>query len=798
MVNFKNDIIKYLETRFGNSIEESSERQIYQALMTETRNILAKKRFKYNKKSKDSKQKQAYYMSMEFLVGKTLMNNLFNLGLEEEVREFLKENNFDLDKIYDIEPDPGLGNGGLGRLASCYMDALTTNEYPVTGFSILYEFGIFKQVISNGWQQEYPDNWLDLGQYGLLYRSDEEVEIKFYGKTSEHWTENGLRIDYDGYTSIIAEPYDLMISGYESKAVNPLRLWKAKANEGFNIKLFEKGEYAKSTESGAIAESISKLLYPADDNDKGKALRIKQQYFFTSASLQQIVKQHFELYSTLDNFASKAVIHINDTHPSMCIPELMRILMDEYSYSWDSAWKITVDTFAYTNHTIMAEALEKWSVDLFAPILPRIYTIIREINNRFCAFCNEIGASSDLEEMSIIHNNMIRMANLCIVGSHSVNGVSKLHSNILVESTFKSFNRIFPGKFKNVTNGIAHRRWIAQSNPELTGYLESLLKVDFLNDLSKISVLEKYKDDSEVLDELFKIKHTKKKQLADYIKNTTGIRIDENSIFDVQVKRLHEYKRQLLNALHIVYLYRKIKFEGLKPHPRTFIFAAKASSGYVMAKNIIKFICTISEVIEADPQVREYIKVVFLEDYNVTLAQRIIPAADISEQISQAGKEASGTGNMKLMLNGALTVGTMDGANVEIYESVGEENIFIFGLSTPEVNNLYERSYNPIYYYNNEIEIKKTLDFIKTSDVFGGQFSNIVDYLLQRDPYMCLADFMSYINIQEQVEKAYLDREKWSKMSLINISRSGIFSADRATEEYAHDIWKIEKTSHID
>lgn len=798
MVNFKNDIIKYLETRFGNSIEESSERQIYQALMTETRNILAKKRFKYNKKIKDSKQKQAYYMSMEFLVGKTLMNNLFNLGLEEEVREFLKENNFDLNKIYDIEPDPGLGNGGLGRLASCYMDALTTNEYPVTGFSILYEFGIFKQVISNGWQQEYPDNWLDLGQYGLLYRSDEEVEIKFYGKTSEHWTENGLRIDYDGYTSIIAEPYDLMISGYESKAVNPLRLWKAKANEGFNIKLFEKGEYAKSTESGAIAESISKLLYPADDNDKGKALRIKQQYFFTSASLQQIVKQHFELYSTLDNFASKAVIHINDTHPSMCIPELMRILMDEYSYSWDSAWKITVDTFAYTNHTIMAEALEKWSVDLFAPILPRIYTIIREINNRFCAFCNEIGAASDLEEMSIIHNNMIRMANLCIVGSHSVNGVSKLHSNILVESTFKSFNRIFPGKFKNVTNGIAHRRWIAQSNPELTGYLESLLKVDFLNDLSKISVLEKYKDDSEVLDELFKIKHTKKKQLADYIKNTTGIKIDENSIFDVQVKRLHEYKRQLLNALHIVYLYRKIKFEGLKPHPRTFIFAAKASSGYVMAKNIIKFICTISEVIEADPQVREYIKVVFLEDYNVTLAQRIIPAADISEQISQAGKEASGTGNMKLMLNGALTVGTMDGANVEIYESVGEENIFIFGLSTPEVNNLYERSYNPIYYYNKEIEIKKTLDFIKTSDVFGGQFSNIVDYLLQRDPYMCLADFMSYINIQEQVEKAYLDREKWSKMSLINISRSGIFSADRATEEYAHDIWKIEKTSHRD
>ncbi|MDY5964149.1 MAG: glycogen/starch/alpha-glucan phosphorylase, partial [Peptostreptococcus porci] len=688
MVGFTDEIGRYLETKFGNSIDEASERQVYQALMVKTRDKLSEKRFDYNKKLKDSKQKQAFYMSMEFLVGRTLRNNLFNLGLEKEVKDYLEKNGFNLDKIYDIEPDPGLGNGGLGRLASCYMDALTSQDYPMTGFSILYEFGIFKQVIHDGWQQEYPDNWLDLGSYGLAYRSDEEVEIKFYGSTREEWTDKGLKITHNDYTSVIAEPYDLLISGYHSEAVNTLRLWRAKANKGFNMKLFEKGEYARSVESDVIAESISKLLYPADDNDTGKALRIKQQYFFTSASLQQIVRNHYATYSTLDNLAEKVVIHINDTHPAMCIPELMRILLDEYEYSWEDAWNIVTKTFAYTNHTIMAEALEKWSVDLFKPILPRIYSIIAEINNRFCEWCKRIGALSELETMSIIHNNMIKMANLCIVSSYNVNGVSKLHSDILVEDTFKSFNRIYPGKFNNVTNGIAHRRWIAQSNPELTSYLNDLLKVDFVKDLSKIEKLYDYKDDRAVIEDLEKIKLLKKAQLSKYIKESTGINVDNESIFDVQVKRLHEYKRQLLNALHIVYLYRKIKFDGLRPVPRTFIFGAKASSGYAMAKNIIKFICTLSEMIEADPVVRNYVKVVFLEDYRVTLAEKIIPAANVSEQISQAGKEASGTGNMKLMLNGALTLGTMDGANVEIHEAVGDKNIFIFGLSTPEVNEL--------------------------------------------------------------------------------------------------------------
>ena len=793
MSEMTKDIEQYLQTKFGNSIGESNERQLYQALMAETRNRLLKKRYDYNKKLKESGQKQAYYMSMEFLVGRTLRNNLFNLGLEEEIRSFLAEKNFDLDKIYDMEPDPGLGNGGLGRLASCYLDALTSNDYPVTGFSILYEFGIFKQVIANGWQQEYPDNWLGMGQYGRVHRSDEEIEVKFYGKTQEHWTKDGLKVTYEDYTSIIAEPYDLMISGYKSDAVNVLRLWKSKADAGFDMKLFERGEYAKSSESEAIAESISKLLYPADDTNEGKALRIKQQYFFTSASLQQIVKNHYKTYGSLDNLADKVAIHINDPHPSMCIPELMRILLDDYDYSWEKAWDITTKVFAYTNHTIMAEALKKWSVDLFAPILPRVFTIIREINNRFCQHCNEIGASSDLESMSIIHNNMIRMANLCIVGSYNVNGVSGLHSDILKADTFKEFNKVYPGRFNNVTNGIAHRRWLGQANPELTSYLNGLLGGDFIKDLSNIEELLNYADDKTVLADLEKIKHTKKKQLAKYIKDANGINVDIDSIFDVQVKRLHEYKRQLLNALHIVYLYRQIKFNGLRPRPRTFIFAAKASSGYVMAKNIIKFICTLSDMIEADPLVRDYIKVVFLEDYRVTLAEIIIPGANVSEQISQAGKEASGTGNMKLMLNGALTLGTLDGANVEIHDAVGDENMFLFGLKTPEVNDLYKSGYRPRDYYDKNPEIKETLDFIRTIIIDGTSFSNIVDYLINQDPYMCLADFESYVNKQKEVEEAYGDKDRWNRMSLVNIAKAGIFSADRAVQEYTDGIWHIER-----
>ena len=732
-------------------------------------------------------------MSMEFLVGRTLRNNLFNLGLESEAKNYLKENNFSLNEIYNMEPDPGLGNGGLGRLAACYLDALTSNEYPVTGFSILYEYGIFKQVITNGWQQEFPDQWLDLGKYGLVYRNDEEVEVRFYGELEQVITDTGLKVIHKNYTSIQAEPYDLLISGYDASAVNTLRLWEAKAKTGFNMKLFERGEYTKSSEAEAIASSISKLLYPADVTNEGKELRIKQQYFFISASLQQLVKNHYHEFGTLENFSEHVALHINDTHPAMGVAELMRLLVDEYGYDWDKAWKITTKTFAYTNHTIMAEALEKWAVSLFQPILPRIYSIIEEINRRFCLWVMEQGKEYTLRDTAIIYDEMIKMANLSIVGSHYVNGVSKLHSDILVRDTFKAFNELYPGKFGNVTNGIAHRRWLGQANPELASYLEQLIGNDFIKDLSGISKLNAYKDDENVLEALREIKLKKKEQLADYIRETLAISVNPHSIFDVQVKRLHEYKRQLLNALHIVYLYHEIKYSGLRPTPRTFIFAAKASSGYQMAKNIIKFIHSISQMIESDELVREYIKVVFIPDYKVTLAEIILPAADVSEQISQAGKEASGTGNMKLMLNGAVTLGTMDGANVEIYEAVGEDNIVIFGLETEEVEALYAKGYKPWEYYNNSPKIKTVLDFIRTMTVGGMNFNFIVDYLLTQDHYMCLADFDSYVEAQERIEKAYNDSNKWMKMSLANIANAGIFSADRSVEEYAKDIWHIKK-----
>ena len=786
-------IEKYLKRQFGITIKSASKRQVYEALMSTVREKLSEKKFVYEQELKKTKQKRAYYMSMEFLVGRTLRNNLFNLGVEKEIKEYLAENNFDLDEIYDIEPDPGLGNGGLGRLASCYLDALTSSDYPVTGFSILYEYGIFKQVINNGWQQEFPDYWLDLGKYGLVYRNDEEIEVRFYGHVEEKMTENGFTVEHKDYTSIQAEPYDLLISGYKTKTVNTLRLWEAKTKTGFNMKLFERGEYSKSSEAEAIASSISKLLYPADSTNEGKELRIKQQYFFISASLQQLVKNHYNEFGTLENLSEHVALHINDTHPAMGVPELMRLLLDEYGYSWDKAWEITTKTFAYTNHTIMAEALEKWSVDLFKPLLPRIYSIIEEINKRFCQWVIDQGKDYTLAETAIIYDNQIRMANLSIVGSHNVNGVSKLHSDILVESTFRAFNELYPGKFGNVTNGIAHRRWLGQANPELASYLEQLIGNDFIKDLSGISKLNAYKDDENVLEALREIKLKKKEQLADYIRETLAISVNPHSIFDVQVKRLHEYKRQLLNALHIVYLYYEIKYSGLRPTPRTFIFAAKASSGYQMAKNIIKFIHSISQMIESDELVREYIKVVFIPDYKVTLAEIILPAADVSEQISQAGKEASGTGNMKLMLNGAVTLGTMDGANVEIYEAVGEDNIVIFGLETEEVEALYAKGYKPWEYYNNSPKIKTVLDFIRTMTVGGMNFNFIVDYLLTQDHYMCLADFDSYVEAQERIEKAYNDSNKWMKMSLANIANAGIFSADRSVEEYAKDIWHIKK-----
>jgi len=790
--DFKERIEKYIKINFGCDLSGAGKRQVYQAVLGVTNEILAEKRYNFTKKAREQEAKQVYYMSMEFLVGTSLRNNLWNLGIEEEIRKMLKKENFDIEELYEMEPDAGLGNGGLGRLASCYMDSLTSLGYKATGFSIKYDFGIFKQVIVDGWQTEFPDDWLDLGGHWLVPRKDESVEVKFFGDINEIWTENGLKTEHVNYVPITATPYDLFISGYDTEAVNTLRLWGANSKQGFDMDLFAQGEHHKASEKEDIASSISKVLYPADDHYNGKSLRVKQQYFFVSASMQQITRKHFEKYNTLDNLHEKVIIHINDTHPSLCVPELMRILMDDYGYLWDKAWDITCKTLAYTNHTVMSEALEKWPIDLIKSHLPRIYSIVEEINRRFCnmIYENHSEFAGEINNMSIIADGVVKMANLCMACCFNVNGVSKLHSEILKQDTFSSFHKIFPDKLTNVTNGIAHRRWLCQANPLLTELLEEKIGDVYKKDLSKIADFNKFIDDKEVLDKLCDIKYKNKQRLADYILKTNGITVNCDSIFDIQVKRLHEYKRQLLNVLHIIYMYRKIKFEGLRPQPKTYIFAAKASKGYYMAKDIIRLICALSDMIEKDPEVRDYMKVVFIADYRVSLAEIIIPAADISEQISQAGKEASGTGNMKLMINGAVTLGTMDGANVEIYESVGEDNIFIFGLRADEVENLYRNGYNPRYYYDNDKDIRDVLEFIKNG-VNGKNFDNIYNNLINSDPFMCLADFKAYCDIHNEVDKAYADKYKFAKMSLKNIANAGLFAADRSVSEYAKDIWNI-------
>ena len=789
----KSKIEKIMEVNFGNDLKNGNKRQVYQAVLTATNEILAEKRYEYSKKVKEQEAKQVYYMSMEFLVGTSLKNNLWNLEVEDDIKAFLSENGFDIEEFYEMEPDAGLGNGGLGRLASCYMDSMTTLGYPITGFSIRYEFGIFKQVIIDGWQNEFPDSWIDQAGYWLNPRADEEVEVHFFGNIKEHWTDKGLTTEHTDYVSVMAKPYDLFISGYDTDAVNTLRLWSAKSTSGFNMELFSKGEYVKSTENEAIASSISKVLYPADDKMEGKSLRLKQQYFFVSASLQQITKEHYNKYGTFENLPDKAVIHINDTHPSLCVPELMRILMDDYGYMWDDAWNITASSIAYTNHTVMSEALEKWPIDLMRSHLPRIYSIIEEINRRFCQFiyANHSELAASIDNMAIISDGMVKMANLSIAGSYSVNGVSKLHSEILKADTFHDFNIVYPNKFTNVTNGITHRRWLCQANPLLSKLLSEKIGDGFKKSLTDIEKFNQFYDDEGVLARLREIKKENKKRLAKYIAQKNGIKVNCDSMFDVQVKRLHEYKRQLLNVLQIIDLYRKIKFQGFRPLPQTYIFAAKASAGYFMAKEIIRLICSVSDMIERDPDVRDFLKVVFIADYKVSLAEIIIPAADISEQISQAGKEASGTGNMKLMINGAVTLGTMDGANVEIFDAVGPENIFIFGFSTQEVNDLYHRGYRPQDFYNANKSIRDVLEFIKSGGIGGKNFDSIYNYLMYSDPYMNLADFASYCETHRRVEETYRDEAGFTRMSLKNIANAGVFASDRSVTDYANRIWHV-------
>ena len=787
-----------LSRYFGVSPKEATVDQIYKAVVMSVRDILLEKRQQFHKVMKSKKGKRVYYLCMEFLLGRSLKNNVYNLGLQEEYEKALKSFNLTLDDLYEQEPDAGLGNGGLGRLAACFMDALATGNYPAMGYSIRYDYGLFKQKIVDGWQTELPDIWLPGGEVWLTQRSDKSCTVKFDGWVKEDWTENGLHVTYGGYKEVEAVAYDMMISGKDCEAVSVLRLWRARNISRFDMKLFSQGDYLRSMQEENEAEVISKVLYPADDHYEGKSLRLKQQYFLVSASLQNIINDHKHRYGPLNLLPQQAAIHINDTHPALAIPELMRLLMDENGFTWDDAWNITTSIFAYTNHTVMPEALETWQEDLIARRLPRIHMILKEINRRFC---NELwqrypGQHQLIDSMSVISGGQIRMANLCVIGSHKVNGVSALHSEIIKNDLFHGFYQLWPDKFTNVTNGIAHRRWLCQSNPELCELLNDCIGEGYVKDASELSKFKKFETDKSVLKRLMEIKQIKKRQLADYAIKKYNVEFDPETVFDVQAKRMHEYKRQLLNVMNIISLYADLKENpDLNVLPQTFIFGAKAASGYLRAKQIIKLICYLAEDIKKHPKIHEKLNVVYLENYNVTMAEKLMPASDVSEQISLAGKEASGTGNMKFMINGAITIGTMDGANVEMSEAVGEDNIFIFGLRADEVEEVWNKGYNASQYYNQNDRLRKVIEML-IKGFNGESFSDMANYLLTgspvADPYMCMADFESYYTAQKQLKALYTeDKQRWSKISLNNIAGAGIFSADRSIKEYADHIWNL-------
>ncbi len=774
---------------FGVSVDEATDEQYYKAVALIVRDLMHEgvRDFRADKGNRDSKK--IYYLSMEFLMGRSLKNNLYNLNLTKVFEAALKDMGIKLEKLYDCEPDAGLGNGGLGRLAACYLDGLATQGYYGMGYSIVYECRIFKQKLVDGWQTELPDFWLPGGEVWLRPKEKDTVTVRFGGEVVDHWDNHYHGVEYRNTSDIIAVPYDMFVSGKDGKGISILRLWKSKA-PSLDMRLFDQGQYMKAMEQQAMAEVISKILYPSDGHAEGKSLRLKQQYFLVSASTQDIVSRHLRHYGTMENFAEKNAIHINDTHPTLSIPELMRILLDECGYGWDDAWNIVTKAAAYTNHTVMKEALECWHEDLVRSLLPRIYQIIKEIDNRYRAHIWEMTHDAGkVEEMAVISNGVVKMANLCVAACHSVNGVSALHSQILKDTVFNEYYKLTPDKFKNVTNGIAHRRWLCQANPALTSYISELIGDGFIYNADELEKLRSFAKDKKVLDEIGKIKLSNKKAFAALVKKNTGIELDPNSIFDVQVKRLHEYKRQHLNALQIIARYLEIKDNPDGDYvPHTYIFGAKAASGYFVAKKIISLICALADLINNDPDMKGRLKVVYLEDYNVTMAERLMPAADISEQISLAGTEASGTGNMKLMINGALTLGTLDGANVEIHEAVGSENMFLFGMTTPDVNELQRTGYQPMNYYNNNAELKRVIDFIQKG-INGKQFPEIGNTIIHHDPYMVLADFADYRAKQKAIDEVWKNRDRWNSMSLMNIAGAGRFAADRAINDYARDIW---------
>ena len=772
------------------TIDAASADQIYRCLAMITRQIMSDRQKQYQSKVLGEGKKQVYYLCMEFLMGRSLRTSLFNLGLNEVAESVLADADVKIDTIYEQEPDAGLGNGGLGRLAACYLDGMATDGIPGTGYSILYEYGIFKQKIVDGWQQETADNWLPGGQVWIKSHPDQAQEIRFDGQAIETWEGGFHHVKYENYNSVIAVPNDMYVAGYGSNGVSKLRLWQAKA-PSFDMSSFNAGNYNTAISQSASAELISKILYPNDNHTEGKILRLRQQYFFSAASIADILQNHLNQYGTLDNLPDKVAIQLNDTHPTVAIPEMMRILLDECSYEWDAAFDICRKVFAYTNHTVMSEALEKWNADIFRNTLPRIWQIVCEMDRRCRADLAKAfpGDQGKIDYMAIIGDNQVRTANICAYTCHAINGVSKLHSEIIKDSVFHDYFLYKPQAFKNVTNGIAYRRWLLCSNPGLTHLLEETIGDGFKTDASELKKLEKFVDDKTVQAAAAKVKRENKANFANYLQKATGQVIDPDSIFDCQVKRMHEYKRQHLNALNIAaeYLYLKNN-PNAEFTPKTYIFGAKAAPGYYMAKQMIRMICKLGKLIDEDPAVRGKLRIVYLEDYCVSLSERLMPASEVSEQISLAGTEASGTGNMKFMLNGAITLGTLDGANVEIADAAGHENEIIFGMLTPEVNALKGMGYHPNAFISGDNTVMAVLDFLEKG-WNGENFSEITSNLRNSDPYMVMADFKDYRRAQHDLQELYRDKQKWNHMSLKNISNAGIFSADRSIMDYARDIW---------
>ena len=806
---FKKSVLYNVKNLFRRTMDEATPAQVFQAVSYAVKDVIIDEWIASQKTYAKEDAKTVYYLSMEFLMGRALGNNIINIMAQDEIREVLDELGFDLNLIEDQEPDPALGNGGLGRLAACFLDSLATLGYPAYGCGIRYHYGMFKQKIENGFQMEVPDEWLKDGNPFEVRRSEYATEVKFGGYVRVERTENGHeRFVQEGYQSVMAVPYDLPIVGYGNNVVNTLRIWDAQPINTFSLESFDKGDYHKAVEQENLAKTICDVLYPNDNHYAGKELRLKQQYFFISASVQRAVAKYMEKHDDVRKFYEKNVFQLNDTHPTVAVAELMRILLDEYALTWDEAWDVTTKTCAYTNHTIMAEALEKWPIELFSRLLPRIYQIVEEINRRFQNQIRQMypNDQNKIAKMSIIYDGQVRMAHMAIAGSFSVNGVARLHTEILKHQELKDFYEMMPEKFNNKTNGITQRRFVLHGNPLLAEWVTSKIGKEWIKDLSVISKLKLYVDDEKCQHEFMNIKYQNKLRLAKYIKEHNGIDVDPRSIFDVQVKRLHEYKRQLMNILHVMYLYNELKEN---PHldmvPRTFIFGAKAAAGYKIAKLTIKLINAVADVVNNDKSIHGKIKVVFIEDYRVSNAEIIFAAADVSEQISTASKEASGTGNMKFMLNGALTIGTMDGANVEIVEEVGEENAFIFGTSSDEIIELEKnRSYDPMQIFNNDQDIRHVL-----MQLINGYFSSydtelfrdIYNSLLntqssnRADTYFILKDFRMYADAQKKVDEMYRDQKWWARAAMMNVACCGKFSSDRTIEEYVKDIWHLKRVN---